>query len=43
MSGPIQALETGNLEMSKDTGIDVDPADYYGIPPAEADNAATLG
>jgi hypothetical protein len=43
MGGPIQALETGNLDMGNDTGIDVDPEDYYGIPPAEADNAATVG
>jgi hypothetical protein len=43
MSGPIQALETGDLQMATDSRIDVDPADYYGIPPAETDNAATIG
>jgi hypothetical protein len=43
MSGPIQALETGNLDYDRGPDLDVDPADYYGIPPAEADNAATIG
>jgi hypothetical protein len=43
MSGPIQALETGDLDMATGTRIDVDPEDYYGIEPAEADNAATVG